>query len=46
MFDGHVDAVWVENMNSVMDDNKLLTLAISERIRLLLHCALVFEVGT
>ncbi|OHS98802.1 Dynein heavy chain family protein [Tritrichomonas foetus] len=44
-FDGDVDAVWVENMNSVMDDNKLLTLANSERIRLLPHCALLFEVG-
>ncbi len=44
MFDGDVDALWVENMNSVMDDNKLLTLANGERIRLLKHCALLVEV--
>jgi dynein heavy chain len=45
LFDGDVDALWVENMNSVMDDNKLLTLANGERIRLQKHCALLVEVG-
>ncbi|KAI9144584.1 dynein heavy chain and region D6 of dynein motor-domain-containing protein [Paraphysoderma sedebokerense] len=45
VFDGDVDAVWVENMNSVMDDNRLLTLPNGERIRLQKHCALLFEVG-
>ncbi|KAL8426027.1 hypothetical protein Efla_001945 [Eimeria flavescens] len=45
LFDGDVDAVWVESMNSVMDDNKILTLPNGERIRLEKHCALLFEVS-
>lgn len=44
MFDGDVDALWVEDMNSVMDDNKLLTLPNGERIRLRDSSKLLFEV--
>ncbi|VDO03424.1 unnamed protein product [Rodentolepis nana] len=45
LFDGDVDSLWVENMNSVMDDNRLLTLPNGERIRLQPYCHLIFEVG-
>ena len=44
LFDSDVDAHWIESMNSVMDDSKLLTLNNGERIRLEKYCALLFEV--
>lgn len=46
VFDGDVDPDWVENLNALLDDNKLLTLPSGERIALSDNVRVVFEVDS
>ena len=44
IFDGDVDPEWVENLNSVLDVNKLFTLPNGERLSIPRNVKIMFEV--
>ncbi|XP_037134453.1 dynein heavy chain 9, axonemal [Syngnathus acus] len=45
VLDGDIDPMWIESLNTVMDDNKVLTLASNERIPLNSSMRLLFEIS-
>ncbi len=45
VLDGDIDPMWIESLNTVMDDNKVLTLASNERIALSKEMRLLFEIS-
>ncbi|XP_029448950.1 dynein heavy chain 14, axonemal isoform X2 [Rhinatrema bivittatum] len=44
ILDGPVDTLWIENLNTVLDDTRTLCLASSERILLPIEFRMIFEV--
>nr|XP_023023241.1 dynein beta chain, ciliary-like [Leptinotarsa decemlineata] len=45
VLDGDIDPMWIESLNTLMDDNKVLTLASNERIALTRSMRLLFEIA-
>ena len=45
ILDGDIDPQWIESMNTVMDDNKVLTLISNDRIPLSNSMRLIFEIS-
>lgn len=45
VLDGDIDPEWIESLNTVMDDNKVLTLVSNYRIPLTPSMRLVFEIA-